>query len=332
MAFLAASDKALKFLHTKLTSKEYQHQHQDIAFYFKGITALFLGGYTTHATSLLDYVKHTFLQPNGDIISPNLENGKKSANEAYNEFWCYVNGWVAMAAQRMGRFDVATPVFNYMKTFAHPSLGGSTLKGPFNEAGGNICDVLSSSHLGLAALYFGDTNLAVSCGKFVTDIIQKQNEEGKFYLRVDDSGVLVKDFPAEAAIFHVVSATEPNQAFFMLGYPMAFLVKLYQFTGNKSYTNAAEEIFEFCSCCHESIYSFHLAHKVAWGASLLASVCESDAQRERYLQMSKRIADYLVSLQSEEGTLLKGSTEIDNIDQSSEISIWLREIACCMSL
>lgn len=138
----------------------------------------------------------------------------------------------------------------------------------------------------------------------------------------------MKEFPQEATFFHVITAAEPNQAFFMLGYPMAFLTKLYQFTDNRSYTDSADDIFEFLSSCHESLFSFHLAHKVAWGSAILASVSESSSKRERYLTVSKRITDYLVSIQNDEGTFLKGSPEIDNIDQSCEIAVWLREIAC----
>ena len=330
-AFLAASDKALKFLHVKLTSTEYHTQHPDIAFYFKAITALFLGGKTTSASSLLDHVKVAFLQPNGDIVSPNLEAGKKSINGAYNEYWAYVNGWVAVAAQRMGRFDVAFPVFDFMKTFFHPKLGGCTTQKAYDKSGGNICDVLSSAHLGLVALYFGDKDLAFSCGAFVRDIISKQAQDGQFFLRVNDDGSLVKEFSPEAAVFHVVSASEPNQAYFMLGYPLAFLAKLYQSTGNISHLEAADRIFQFLSGCHESLYSFHFSHKVAWGSALLASVSNSDEKRAAYLSMSKKIADHLVSMQDDEGTFLGGSPEIDNIDQSSEISVWLREVSCFFS-
>ena len=60
-----------------------------------------------------------------------------------------MNGWVVMAAQRLGRFDVAVP--GYM---CEDQLGGFTTNGPV--AGGNgVTDIFSTSHFGLISLYFG---------------------------------------------------------------------------------------------------------------------------------------------------------------------------------
>ena len=93
-----------------------------------------------------------FLQDNGDFRT---SSETKTCNAALCEYYAYMNGWVVMAAQRLGRFDVAVPGYKYPKTYmCEDQLGGFTTNGPV--AGGNgVTDIFSTSHFGLISLYFG---------------------------------------------------------------------------------------------------------------------------------------------------------------------------------
>ena len=115
---------------------------------------------------------------------------------------------------------------------------------------------------------------------------------------------------------------QANQAYFFLGYPVAFLSKLYMATKDDSYLAAATTVLEFCLGCNSSIYSFHFAHKVAWAAAQVARL----TSEKKYSDMSRRIADFLCSIQSEDGLFLRDAEPHDKIDQSVEIAIWLNEI------
>ncbi|XP_078584773.1 uncharacterized protein LOC144866952 [Branchiostoma floridae x Branchiostoma japonicum] len=319
---LEASNDALDFLDSQISDPTFQSGHTDIAYYFRAPMAFYLGGATIQAHTMLDFIKTTFMREDGDFISPGMDTGKKSINGAYNEFYSYTNGWIAMAALRMGRFDVATYAYQFLKTFLHPTLGGCTTKGPYVEGSDNVVDLLSTAHLGLTFLYFGDINSGRSCGELVKKFVEKKEEE-KFYLRMGNDGELIKNYEADSADFYVIQADQPQQAFFMIGYPMAFCVKLYAATGDESYRTCAEQIFQFCQSCHESVYSFSYSHKVAWGSALLAS-CSVDSQK--YAESARKIADYLVNLQSSRGGFLDSSEDLENFDQTAEIAVWLREI------
>ncbi|XP_078664564.1 uncharacterized protein LOC144907408 isoform X1 [Branchiostoma floridae x Branchiostoma belcheri] len=321
-SLLEASNDALDFLDSQISDPTFQSGHTDIAYYFRAPMAFYLGGATIQAHTMLDFIKTTFMREDGDFISPGMDTGKKSINGAYNEFYSYTNGWIAMAALRMGRFDVATYAYQYLKTFLHPTLGGCTTKGPYVEGSDNVVDLLSTAHLGLTFLYFGDIECGRLCGELVKKFVEKK-EEDKFYLRMSNDGELIKNYEADSADFYVIQADQPQQAFFMIGYPMAFCVKLYAATGDETYRTCAEQIFHFCKTCHESIYAFSYSHKVAWGSALLAS-CSVESQK--YAESARKIADYLVNLQSSRGGFLDSSEDLENFDQTAEIAVWLREI------
>ncbi|XP_066294417.1 uncharacterized protein [Branchiostoma lanceolatum] len=327
--YLTASQKAVDCLvKTGICRPDFRKEHTDAAFYFKSVTSLLLAGKHKEANNVLDHIRDTCMKDD-DFISPGVEVGQKSANGAYNEFWAYANGWIAMGAMRLQRFDVAYPAYRYIQEkFFHPALGGATLK-PYSKTEPNIVEVLSTAHLGMVFMTFGDLDKALKCGENLK-LFTKLNKEGDpntFYLRMDDKEKLVTDFPAEAAAICAVKSTEANQLYFFVGYPIAFLAKLYAATGNESFRNCAEDILDFCMRCDESIYSFNFSHKVGWGAACLAAAVSNTDKKEKYIQVATKIADYLVSLQSDRGSFLDSSPEMDNLDQTAEISVWLREIA-----
>ncbi|XP_035684372.1 uncharacterized protein LOC118421264 [Branchiostoma floridae] len=233
--YLTASQKAVDCLLNTICQPDFRKEHKDLSFYFKSVTSLLLGGKVREANIILDHIKDTCTK-DGDYISPGAEVGQKSANGAYNEFWAYANGWIAMGAIRLQRFDVAYPAYAYIQEqFFHPALGGATVK-PYSKTEPNIVEVLSTSHLGMVFMTFGDLEKARRCGELLM-VFTKSNKEdpNTFYLRMDDNQKLVKDFPTEAAAICAVKATEPNQLYFFLGYPVAFLVKLAAATGNQSF-------------------------------------------------------------------------------------------------
>lgn len=164
---------------------------------------------------------------------------------------------------------------------------------------------------------------ASKAGKFIQTIYHDQpNIEESFLLRVSKDGKLVSDYLPDMAVFHIVKKSEPNQLYFMLGYPAAFLAQLHRATSDPSYLKTACDILDFCLGCHESIYSFHFAHKLAWAASIVANI----TREEKYKALAVRIADFLLTLQMENGLFLAEAEPADRYDQSAEIGVWLCEI------
>ncbi|KAK7507580.1 hypothetical protein BaRGS_00001515 [Batillaria attramentaria] len=302
----------------------------DVASVYKLPTLLLTTGRWQLCHKVLDDIKARFLQPDGDFISwPEKAGlGRKSASPRLQLFWPYLNTWVAMASHRLGRFDISVPAMRYLATFFNPNVGGFGTSGPFDKASNGAkydVGIFMSAHLGLAFLYFGDMDKAVATGDLMGRFVEKQKNLDKYFLlRVrGDTGELIEELPAEdLAVYYRVDRFKPRQLYFMLGYPVFFLYYLAQATGDQKYIKTAEAILDYLLTCDESFFSFSYSHKCAYGASLIALA----TGKAKYREMSARVAQYLVSLQTEEGTFDLGMPLIGTLDQSAEIGTWLKEI------
>lgn len=286
LKYIDSSINAVNWLESQINDDgSYCLDTQDLACYYKSPYLFYLSGKTEVANRILNSIKNQFLRENGDLTT---QGNYKSENAAFGEYWAYINGWIAIAAQKMGRFDVAYPVYQYLSSFYHPKLGGFTTNKPFQK-GENVVDVLTSAHLGLTCLYFGDLETAKNAGKLLDKFMNIQPDiQSGFYLRMNDNEKLILDFSEDVSLFFKVSATQPHQAYFMIGYPLAFLASLYRSSGDNFYLNTANKYLDFALSCHDNIRSFYFSHKVGWGAAVIANLTgEIEA-----VKLSKSIADY----------------------------------------
>lgn len=169
-----------------------------------------------------------------------------------------------------------------------------------------------------------DLPCAVTCADFIQRVVNDQPAGcSSFYHRTDASGHLTVSFSEAAAPLHVIQAAEPNQLYFFAGYPAAMLALMYLENQQESYLSAARAILDFCLGCHESIYSFQFAHKVAFAASVMARA----SKEKKYAELSMKIANYLLTEQCADGLFLSSAQPIDRFDQSAEIALWMHEIS-----
>lgn len=320
-ALLRASAGAVAFLRARLLEADPAGAAvTDLGAFYKAPYLFLCAGDLAAAYRLLDRVRAMFMGDDGDFVT---RPGVKSDNAAFQEYWAYPNGWIVLAAQKLGRFDVSWPGYRFLEGFHSPALDGFVTHDP---RGSNtaVTDVLTNAHLGLAALYLGDPERARSAGRMLARCAERQPDPGAaFYLRLDASGMPVTTFPAEASLFHRVSATEPGQAYFMIGYPMAFLGKLHEATGDAAWLAIARRYLDFALACGEGIRVCHFSHKVAWGAAVLARRI-GDA---RAAELALAIARHLLETQDASGAWLPEEPPLGSFDQTAEVAIWLREIA-----
>ena len=316
-----SGERAVEWLAAQLHHDgSFQVSPNDLACYYKAPYLLFISGKIEEANRVLSYIHKTFGQENGDFAT---SKDGKSENVAFVEYWAYINGWIALTAQKMGRFDVAYPTYDYLQTFFHPKLEGFTTRNPYGR-GDNTVDVLTTAHLGLVALYLGDQKKAKAAGQLLQTILSLQPDTKKgFFLRLNEKGNLITEYPGESALFFFVSATQPNQAYFMLGYPIAFLGKLYSATQDPHYLQTAKGYLELLLSSQGNLRAFHYSHKVAWGAAMMAKFTEDS----RYTELATTIADYLVSTQGQDGRWLMDQPAYTFFDQTAEIAIWMKEIS-----
>jgi hypothetical protein len=316
-----AADRAVGWLATRLCDDgSYGPEADDLACYYKSPYLFQLSGRTRDAAGLLEFIRGRFMRPDHDFATSIRH---KSDNAAFAEYWAYPNGWLAMAAQRMGRFDIAYPAFEYLRSCHEPDRGGFLTNGSAGSGDGGT-DALTTAHLGLACLYFGDLPRAEGAGRWLARLLALQSDlRAGLFLRLDRSGHLVCDVPEAKAAFYLVSAREADQAYFMIGYPIAFLGKLYEATADDRYLRAARGYLDFGLSCEGNLRSCHTSHKVAWGAAVLARITSDP----RCIELAVAIADYLLGIQDPSGAWLADQPAHTKFDQTAEIAIWLREIS-----
>ncbi|WP_285746964.1 beta-L-arabinofuranosidase domain-containing protein [Lentzea sp. NBRC 105346] len=276
---------------------------EDVVAHYK-VPALFcLAGYPREAQRRLDFIEARFGTEDGDFVTA---PGVKSSHEAFQEFWCYPNGWIALAAHRRGAFVLARRAYRHLLTYEAPAGGCCA-----NRLG--IPDALSTAHLGCVALQLGDVTTARDAGRWLSELLTRQNGP-EFRVRG-----LVED----TSFLHVVHPDEPDQAYFMLGYPMAFLAKLYQVTGDMQALQAAVAFADYAFRCGDRLVTSRLAHKVAWGAAVLART----TGEQRYARLATAIADNLVAAQAADGCWSPDAEDVQKFDDTAEVALWLLEIS-----
>lgn len=292
----------------------------DLACFYKLPALMQLAGRAEQAHRLLDHVRERFLFPDGDLRT---SAATRTDDAVLSLYPAYMSGWIAIGAQRTGRFDLSFPVWGRLRDHWNEGLDGFAIEAAA-EGGGDVVELLTCAHLGLAALYFGDLELARGAARTLRRFLDLQpSPETRFYLRMAEDGTLQTEFPREAAGLYMVAADQPGQAWFFIGYPMAFLSRIYRATGEARHLAAAREYFAFAQRCTPNLFAEHFAHKVAWGSAELASVTGDPAPRA----LSAEIARHLVAAQDADGTWMSDQPLHTQVDQSAEVAIWFLEIA-----
>ncbi|MBS0358550.1 MAG: hypothetical protein JSS53_04715, partial [Proteobacteria bacterium] len=194
--------------------------------------------------------------------------------------------------------------------------------GPYGEKD-NAVDLLTTAHFGHIALYFGDLEKAKKAGDFLCDTLSQQPDKEKIFLRFNNAGEIIQDFAHESDFLFVIDSKKPQRAYFMIGYPAAFLGLLYRATQSSKYLHAAKAYLDFALKCQPNLYHFHFSHKVAWAAAIVYSLTHD----KPYLELSQKITNYLINTQNKDGTWLSDEPIFIKMDQTAETAIWLKEIS-----
>lgn len=206
-----AADRGVRWLTARLDNDgSYGPEADDLACYYKSPYLFQLSGRARQAMQLLEFIQRRFMRHDHDFVTTSHH---KSENAAFNEYWVYPNGWLAMGAQRLGRFDITYPTFEYLRAAHEPARGGFLTSGP-SGAGNGETDALTTAHLGLVCLNCGDRQRAEGAGRWLARLLTLQPDlRVGLFLRLDHQGHLIRDVPEDKAAFYLVSAHEPNQAY-----------------------------------------------------------------------------------------------------------------------
>jgi len=312
-----SANQVVLFLESKLQKTgSYGDNVKDIACYFKSPMMFLAANKPQAAAAILNHIKTTFMSVDGDFKTTDT---LKSTNGAYIEYWSYTNGWIVRAAHQLNIRAISQPGYTFLAQYNLGENAGFLTNN--NKDGSVITDVLTVAHHGLINFEMGNLDIAISAGNFLCETIGKQlNLRNGFYLRLDKDKNLITECSKEQTPFYFVSATEPNQLHFMIGYPAAYLTMLYKKTQNSDFLNAAKAYLDFSLSCDRSVYECDFSHKIAWAASLIYE-CTGD---DKYLTVIDKISDYFIKKQKD-GMWFPEDIN-SSYDQSAEIACWFLDI------
>lgn len=283
---------------------------QDLACYYKSPAVLGLSGHPREARQQLALILTRFRTETGDFET---RPGTKSDNPIFQEFWSYPNGWIALAAARQGWFGPAREAYAHLLTYRTPDGG-------FSATTSGIPDAISTAHIGLLALTLGDLEVATAAGDWLTKLLVTQPAlSSRFHLRMDDSGPLRSD----SSPLHVLETGAAGMPYFMIGYPLAYLTRLHQVTGDPAHLTAAIGYADYAHSCGENLRTTQLSHKVAWGAAIL----HRHTGDHRHRDLATAIAAHLLESQADNGSWSPDGPPHATFDDTAEIAHWLLEIA-----
>lgn len=233
----------------------------DPSHYCKLPNALVWGGRVAEADAMLDHCVSRFMQPNGDFVATGAATShfapqaQKTLHWEFYDFYAYLNQWWITAGVRLSRNDFIGAAFQYVDAhWYNPKTKAGILQEPLDGRYENC--IFTSAHLGFTMLHMGHVDRAAGIGDTIVAMVSKQPhlDDAKltYYNRFDDEYTLLQGFAPDdpgVKLAAIIDGKEPNQCWWSLGYPVAFLAHLHARSGDPRYLDTAEVILDFVRRC-----------------------------------------------------------------------------------
>lgn len=280
----------------------------DIGCYYKSIYTLRATGQSAAAAQCMTHVIKRFQSPEGDYY--NTPDVRSSGS--YGPVFCqlYQNAWLMRGAAALKWFGLARSILGFMNTQRDPKLGG------YYSHVNSKTGIMDSNTIAVGAyccILGGQYEMARQSCDLLLTLLANQKDDGILWSRCLKDGTLVtdlSDIPEKNYRYVRVSASEPQQAYWIWGWPMNEMIAMYELTDDKKYFDGAVKIFDFLTTCHAHAFGFTTAGKDAWGAAKLYRLTND----QRYLEKAMSQMQYIMDHQHADGYML-GEGVSDESDQ-----------------
>ena len=331
-----AAKRATAWLASELTEKGNYRGHEpqdsdgifpdtdDVGCYYKSIYSLRSCGEASAAARAMMHVVDRFQSPDGDFF--NTPDVRSSGS--YGPIYCqlYQNAWLMRGAAALRWFALARQTLDFMNTQRDAEFGGYTTH--VNSETG----MMDSNTIAVGAyscLLGGKPGMAQQSCDLLLKLLANQQDEGILWARCLKDGTLhtdLSDVPAKNHRYVRVSASEPQQAYWIWAWPMNSLIAIYEVTGERKYFDGAVKIFDFLAGSHEHAFGFTTAGKDAWGAAKLHRLTGDT----RYLDKAMSQMQYILDHQHPDGYMLgegvadeSGQPRRTTLDFTADFTSWL---------
>ena len=254
----------------------------------KLMRALQVSGHLDAANEVCDWIGVHAMTETGDL--------RNRIEDPTQYGYTYSNAWVAVAAARLGRRDVADRAMAFLMQFQNSDTEGfnSGTAVPLKQ------DVIYTSFCGLAALLTGRTEVARGVGRWLEVVMAAQPEfPERFYTVYSKTKGLETEVPPGESPHRYVVHSDPVEPehFFQAGAAGGFLAHLFAETNEKRWLVLAKDYLRFAERSNDYVFRFLSAGKLGWASAL---VYESTGD-ETYRKIALRVGDTLATHQGRQG-------------------------------
>jgi hypothetical protein len=228
-------------------------------------------------------------------------DGALSAGPAYGNgrFAAYPLGHLTMGALLLERHDVAARLFKQLRAIQDAS-GGFPVDPPGGEAA-QICDLLSTAQVGIAALLGGQRDLADAVYTWIERCFKKQPElPARLYVACRGEDVVTAP-PRGLEWVLSVDFTKPRQAYFYPGIAAVFLAGYAGQRGERRALALAHQYLALniqgTTAQFDDMESVQIC-KFGWGAAA-AQLADPSVD---YSEHVRRMGNWFIAHQSEDGS------------------------------
>jgi len=332
---LRAIESGLQFLLSRVAetgaiTMEEGSEATDPGYYYKSVWALAAGGRLHEANLVASYVEKNFHLRNGDFSGGKV---RSSIEWFQRRYYAYLNTWFIIGSQKIGRFDLSLRSVDYIISYFDPKTGGFCNEKPYPH-GAYLEDSQSASYCGHACLHVGRLEEAKKSGAFLIRLLKSQPPRVHgFYTSINERGHLIREYEKEDEIYRFMDFDKKEQYYFMVGFPVIFLSKLYLATHDRIYLNAARAYFNITKGCRDDVYASPPSGKLGFGSTILHGITHDESVG----LAARKEVEFLLEHQEKDGSWrhfpgfhLYGNGEpisdIARVDITAEFCTWLSEI------
>ena len=276
--------------------------------YHKQAYSWSLTGHFSEGHKLLDWILRNKLGPDGQL-------------EAYQGD-VYKHAWLFQGALRLGRFDVAVPVWNFLKSCQYANGGFPHFKG------NGVIRAIGTAWTGISALYAGDLALAKQAAACCLSMQRQQHRADRYYFQMKLSGELYTEADSPDAEF--IDTGKTKQCYWEVGFSMLLMCKLYQITHDPTYLESARRFFEFKLKCRDDAFAYWGSGKSALAAAHYYMITGDERARDASLRFMR----FVVETQRPNGGF-QYEDEPDElliyVDHAACFSVWCTESISIMA-
>jgi len=304
-------------------------QDDDVQTHYKALYFWASVGDTVMAGKYRRLLCERFLRSDGDFRTAEDFKGIRAFPSGPRNRYLYSNGWILVAMQRMGAYDIVRKGLQFVLQFQDENQGGfySSFNPKSKTIVQELMDSSSTSSAGLALLACGRMCEARRAGDFLVRLFDLQPQPEKYFfcsMRPDGtlhargfSGDDLWDANGRKQMCLSAEADGMGELTWMIGKPTKFLVRLYGATGETKYLDCARRGFDFFQRLHPGAWTNLGSCKTMWAGAELYRMTGEDIFAETTL----RILDHICKSQLPSGAWLHSLWYKTESDQPFAVTV-----------